>query len=288
MSPPTAASNLKAVLWMTGAAASFTVLVVAVRELSDSLPTAEILFLRSVFAVALLLPWLWRAGWRAVLTRRPTPHALRCLSTFTAMMLWFWAIGITSLADAVAIQSTYPLFTIVLATLFLGERPAPMRWAATAVGFGGMLIIVRPGMIEIGPATLMLLAAAVCYAISNSIVKWMASTEPANRMVFLQNAGLALLAAAPAAYDWVDPPMAELPWVVVLVVSGLAAHMCITRALSAGEASVVMPFDYLRLPFAAILGALLYAEIPDGPTLIGGGVIFAAVSFIAATGRRGR
>ncbi len=289
MAPPLVQpNNLKAIFWMMGAAVAFTVLVVAVRELTDTLPTAEILFFRSIFSVVLLTPWLVRAGPRALLTRRPICHLLRCLSTFTAMMLWFHAVGMTTLADAVAIQSTYPLFTILLATALFGERPRPLRWIATAVGFGGMLIIVRPGMIAIGPATLMLLGASVCYALSNTAVKWMADTEPANRLVFIQNASLALLSALPAAYYWTDPPWAEIPWIAALAVSGLAAHMCLTRALSAGEASVVMPFDYLRLPFAAVLGFVLYLEIPDNPTLIGGLVIVAAVSTIATTERRGR
>ena len=97
-------NNLKAILWMMGAAVAFTVLVVAVRQLSDTLPTAEILFFRSAFSVLLLTPWLFRAGFKAIHTRRPVSHMLRCLSTFTAMMLWFHAVGLTSLADAVAIH----------------------------------------------------------------------------------------------------------------------------------------------------------------------------------------
>lgn len=271
---------------MVAAAVAFSVLVVSVRELSGSLPTAEILFFRSIFSVALLLPWAVRAGWSAVLTRRPGAHALRCLSTFTAMMLWFHAVGLTDLANAVAIQSTYPLFTILLATLILKERPNAIRWAATGVGFVGMLAIVRPGVIEIGPATLMLLGASVCYALSNTFVKWLAGTEPANRMVFIQNASLAALSLGPTLYYWVDPPLAAVPWIAVLAFSGLAAHMCLTRALAAADASIVMPFDYLRLPFAAGLGVLLYGEIPDRWSIAGGVIIVAAVSAIAATERR--
>lgn len=265
---------------------AFTVLVVAVRELSDSLPTAEILFIRSAFSVALLLPWLFRSGVAQIKTKRPFGHLLRCLSTFTAMMLWFHAVGLSTLADAVAIQSTYPLFTILLAMLFLGERPRALRWIATLIGFGGMLIIVRPGVVPISDATLMLLGASVCYAISNTFVKWLSSTESANRMVFVQNASLALLSAGPTIYYWVDPPWAELPWLAALIVSGFCAHMFLTRALAAGDASLVMPFDYLRLPFAAGLGFFLYFEIPDAPTIVGGLVIFAAVSVIASTERR--
>lgn len=279
-------NNILAIFWMVGAALSFTVLVVAVRELSDDLPTAEILCFRAAFSVVLLLPWLFRNGLGALKTSRPVAHSFRCLCTFTAMMLWFHAVGLSLLADAVAIQSTYPLFTILLAAIFLGERQTFLRLAATGVGFAGMLIIVRPGMIPVGVATLMLLGSAVCYAISSMYIRWLSSTEPANRMVFIQNAALTLFSAGPMLYYWVDPPWETLPWIAALGLSGLSAHMCMARALAAGPASVVMPFDYLRLPFAAVLGFLLYLEVPDGPTIVGGLVIFAAVSFIAATERK--
>jgi drug/metabolite transporter (DMT)-like permease len=285
--PVTQPNNLKAILWMIAASVAFTALVVSVRELSANLPTAEILFFRAAFSVSLLLPWAFRTGWSGVRSNRMLAHSGRCLSTFIAMMLWFHATGLTTLADAVAIQSTYPLFTIILAMLVLGERPGWFRWAATMTGFAGMLIIVRPGVVEIGPPTMMLLGAAVFYAISNIFVKYMSDTEPANRMVFIQNASLALLSLGPAVYYWVTPELADIPMIILLVISGLAAHMCLTRALAAGEASVVMPFDYLRLPFAAILGFLLYLEVPDAPTIIGGVVIFMAVSAIATTERKG-
>jgi drug/metabolite transporter (DMT)-like permease len=132
----------------------------------------------------------------------------------------------------------------------------------------------------------MLLGASIFYALSNTFVKWMSDTEPANRLVFIQNASLTILSAGPAVYFWVDPPIQELPWIAVLALSGLSAHMCLTRALGAGDASLVMPFDYLRLPFAAVLGYLLYFELPDSPTIGGSAIIVVAMSVIAATERK--
>jgi len=201
MTPLSKSRNMVAVLWMIGAAISFTALVVAVRELSDSLPTAEILFFRAAFSVLLLLPWLAKTGLGALKTKRILGHSGRCLATFTAMMLWFHAVGLSTLADAVAIQSTYPLFTILLASLLLGDKPKVIRWVATGIGFIGMLVIVRPGVIPVNTATMMLLGASIFYALSNTFVKWMSDTEPANRLVFIQNASLTLLSAGPAVYS---------------------------------------------------------------------------------------
>lgn len=273
--------NLGAVAWMVGAAAAFSLLVICVRELSASLPTPEILFFRCLFTMALLVPWAVRAGRDGLRIRRPWPNLLRGVSTFAAMMMWFHAIGIVPLADAVAIQSAYPLFTILLAMLLFAERPGIRRWLATLAGFAGVLVIVRPGFAAVGLPTAMLLGAALCYAVSNICVKAMADTESPTRMVFTVNALLLAFSAAPTALMWVTPSLDALPWIALLAGSGFAAHMCLTRALATGEAGAVMPFDFLRLPFAALGGLMLYGEVPDVWTVAGGILVFASATYIA-------
>ena len=280
--------NLVAIAWMIGAAAAFSLLVVCVRELSATLPTPEILFFRCLFTTALLVPWALRAGWEGVRTRQPWPNLLRGVSTFAAMSMWFHAIGIVPLADAVAIQSAYPLFTILLAMLLFAERPGIRRWLATLAGFVGVLVIVRPGLQVIGLPTAMLLGAAVCYAISNICVKAMSDTESPNSMVFTLNFLLLVFSAVPTAFVWTTPDLAAVPWIALLAASGFAAHMCLTRSLAAGESGVVMPFDFLRLPFAALNGLLLYGEVPDVWTIVGGTVVFGSASYIAVREARVR
>lgn len=273
--------NLRAVAWMIGAAASFSLLVVCVRELSASLPTPEILFFRCLFTTALLVPWALRAGRDALRIRRPWPNLLRGISTFAAMTMWFHAIGVVPLADAVAIQSAYPLFTILLAMLLFAERPGIRRWLATLAGFAGVLVIVRPGFAAVGLPTVMLLGAALFYAVSNICVKAMADTESPTRMVFTVNLLLLAFSAVPTAFVWTTPTPEALPWIALLAGSGFAAHMCLTRSLATGEAGAVMPFDFLRLPFAALNGFLLYEEIPDLWTVAGGILVFASAIYIA-------
>ena len=273
--------NLGAVAWMVGAAAAFSLLVVCVRELSAALPTPEILFFRCLFTTALLMPWVVRAGWEGMRMRRPWPNLLRGVSTFAAMTMWFHAIAIVPLADAVAIQSAYPLFTILLAMLLFAERPGIRRGLATLAGFAGVLVIVRPGFEVIGLPTAMLLGAAWFYAVSNICVKAMADTESPTRMVFTLNFLLLVFSAVPTAFVWTTPNLAAVPWIVLLAASGFAAHMCLTRALATGESAAVMPFDFLRLPFAALNGLLLYGEMPDIWTVAGGALVFASATYIA-------
>lgn len=274
--------NRLGVLWMLGAAVAFTGLYVSVRELGQVLPTFENLFFRSVFTMALMAPWLWRQKLNAFKFKRPGMHLLRGCSTFIAMSMMFYGVARSPLADASALQSTYPLFTIVLTMILLGERPGIGRWVAALVGFAGILVIVRPGFAELGAPTLALLGCSIFYAISNTVVKLMAGTDHPTQMVFSVNFTILVLSALPTAFAWVTPPWEVVPWLAMLGATGYAAHMCLTRALAHGEASVVMPFDYLRLPFAAIAGFLLYLEVPDVFTAAGGAIIFLSVSYIAA------
>ena len=145
-----AIKNKLGVLWMMGAAVAFTGLYVAVRELGTILPTFEILFFRSIFTLALMAPWLFQQRLNAFRSKRPTLHLIRGVSTFIAMSMMFYGVANSPLADASALQSTYPLFTIVLAMFLVGERPGVGRLIAALIGFIGILVIVRPGFGEIG------------------------------------------------------------------------------------------------------------------------------------------
>lgn len=117
-------NNPLGIAWMLGAAVAFSGLFVAVRELGAVLPTFEILFLRSVFTIALMIPWLCQEKLNAFRSKRPSMHLLRGASTFTAMSMLFYGVAHSPLADASALQSTYPLFTIMLVAVFLGEGGA--------------------------------------------------------------------------------------------------------------------------------------------------------------------
>ena len=134
-------NNPLGIAWMLGAAVAFSGLFVAVRELGSVLPTFEILFLRSVFTIVLMAPWLWQERLGAFRARRPGLHLLRGASTFTAMSMLFYGVAHSPLADASALQSTYPLFTILLVALFVGERPGLRRILAAMGGFAGILVI---------------------------------------------------------------------------------------------------------------------------------------------------
>ena len=282
-------NNLVGVAWMVGTAISLTAMYIAARQLSPELSTFQIVLFRAGTALIILLPWLARNGIGALKPQNPWLHAGRGLATFGAISFLFYGVAHAPLADATALQGVYPLMTIVLVVVLLGERSDTARWIAAMVGFGGLLIIVRPGFAAIDDATLALLACSLCYAASNVFVKLLArTTDPVTMMVFSMNGFILLFAAIPALMDWRPLDWSMTPWIGLLAVAGYGAQSCMTRAMVAGEAGVVMPFDYLRLPIAALAGFLLYGELPDLPTVIGAAIIVGSVTFIGLSEARGK
>ncbi len=274
-------NNLAGVAWMVGTALSLTTMYVAARQLSPELSTFQIVLFRAVSGLIILMPWLVRNGPAALRSEKPLLHAGRGLATFGAISFLFYGVANAPLADATALQAVYPLMTIVLVVVLLGEPCSLARWVAALVGFGGLLVIVRPGFTELNSATLALLACSLCYATSNVFVKLLARTrDPATMMVFSMNAYIALFALVPAALDWGPLSWEMAPWIALLAAAGFGAQSCMTRAMLVGEASVVMPFDYMRLPIAALAGFLLYGEVPDWLTVLGAAIIVASVTYI--------
>ena len=257
---------------MMGAILSFMAMAVAGRELSAVLSTFQILFFRSVVGLAVVAVILSRAGWGQVRTGRPGLQVFRNLAHYIGQFGWFYGIALLPLAQVVAIEFTVPIWTAVLAVLVLGERLTWPRILAIAVGFAGILIILRPGLVSVSLASLAVLAAAVGYASSNTMTKLLTRTDTPLAILFYMSVVQLPLGFFPSLHDWVTPSPAMVPWIVVVGVSGLAAHYCMARAFLLADAIVVIPMDFLRLPLVAMLGYVLYGEGID-PWLLAGAVV---------------
>lgn len=266
---------LGAVLWMSGALASFMAMALAGRELASELTTFGILFFRSVIGVFVVGLLIQRFGWRQIRTRRLGGHLLRNVAHLGGQYGWFLGIALIPLAEVFAIEFTTPIWTAILAAVFLGERLTPVRLAAIALGFVGVLVILRPGVELVQPGALAVLGAAIGYAIAYVSTKTLAGTDTPLAILFYMTAMQLPLALIPALFDWRWPSPALWPWLVVVGVAALSAHYCITRALRRADATIVVPLDFLRLPLAAVVGYLAYAEIVDWFVLIGAAIIFA-------------
>jgi drug/metabolite transporter (DMT)-like permease len=182
-----------------------------------------------------------------------------------------------------------PAWTTVLAVALLGERLTRGRVAAIVLGLLGVLVIIRPGLETFQPAALLVLAAAFGYATVNIATKKLTSTESTFAIIFWMNVmqlPMALLGSDLGFVARVNGMMI-LP-MVAIGVAGVASHYCLTNAFRAGDASVVVPLDFLRMPLIAVVGWLLYAEPFDPYVFLGAGLIMAGVVWNLHAELRGR
>ena len=174
----------RGMLWMFAAAVFFSTSVGFVRQLSDTLSTFEIVFIRQLMGITFMIPWLWRIGISAMRTSRMPLLTFRALLSYLGMLASYYSYTLIQLADAVSLQFTTPLFTVILAIIFLKEVVGLHRWTALVVGFIGVAIIVRPGFTDINIGVPIAILAAVFYAGSNVANRALASTEATSVIMF--------------------------------------------------------------------------------------------------------
>jgi len=289
---PPNASLLKAIAWMIGALTSFTVMTVSVRELTGEMHAFQMLFIRSTIGVLILLPIITRSGrggWSQIRRRYLPGHALRNVIHFAGQVLWIFGIALLPLATVSAIEFTSPLWAGLLAVLLLGERMNRGRLTAFVLGFLGILVIVRPGLVEVSEGIFIMLACAFLFGATGATTKWLTRRETALAIIFYMVLMQAAFGAVASVFVW-QPVVAEhAPWLALMAVTGLSAHYCLTSALAEADATFIMPLEFLRLPLVALVGFLLYAEAFELMTLLGALVIFSGnyVSLRYET-RRGR
>lgn len=264
-------------VWMLGAIASFTAMQISGRELSSEYDAVTIMLYRGIVGVILMLPIaLAFGGISNVTTRRPMGHLVRNAVHFLGQFSWFYGIAHLTLADVTALNSLMPIFSVVLAIMFFGERLTAARIAVISCGFVGVLIVIRPGFIPFEFATGITVMGALFYAVSVVMVKALTGTEPPLRIVFYMIVMQLVFSLALTGGQVAVPPLAELPWIVIVGISGLTAHYCMARSVAIADASVVMPISFLSLPAMALIGYAFYGEGIDPYTLGGGGLILVA------------
>ena len=280
--------TIRGVLWMVLQAATITAMIASVRFVSTTIPPHEIAFFRGAFGLVFLLPWLVRTGRAAFTPALPGIVMLRSAFAVAGMMFWFVAIAAMPISDAVAVAFTAPIFVIVGAGLLLREAVGARRGIVAVVGFCGAAIIIRPGAGTIDPMLAFVLLSALSNAATQLTTRRLAGAATGGQVTLYMNLLLLPVALVFAVPGWVTPAWADLPWLCAVGVFGTAAHIFLTRAMSATDASVISPIDFARLPFAALYGWLLFGETSDSWTWVGAGVIFVAITYITRHESRSR
>lgn len=271
---------------MAASAFLFVVTNATVRALSAHMDTTQIVFVRTLVIVLLFVPFIGRLG-RMDLSRTAVRlHGVRTALTLVGTFASFYAFGRMPLADATALQFTIPLFALLGAGLLLGERLGPVRIGATLAGFGGALLIIRPGFAEVGLPAIAMLSAAAIFAGEWLTVRVLRAYADAFVIVLVANLGMLLpsLVAALPGWRWFGWDL--VPQVILIGVAGAGAFLTQAKAFAAAEASIVVPIDFLRLPYAVAIGALFFGEVTGIWTWAGAAVIFAAGTIAVRSARR--
>jgi drug/metabolite transporter (DMT)-like permease len=270
---------VRGALWMVGALSSFSLMAIAVRELSATMGSFQILFLRSLVSLVLVAAVLPYYGLASLRTRRPGLHVVRNLFHFGGQYAWVYAIALLPLATVFAIEFTMPVWTALLAMLLLGERLNRGRIVMLVMGVTGILVILRPGAAPVSHAALVMLAGAFAYGATMVATKRLTASESPLAILFYMSVVQVPIGMLPALSHWVEPALRDAPWIFAIGACGLSAHYCMTRAFRIADATLVVPIDFLRLPLIAVVGALVYSEPVEVTTFIGAAVIFAGTYY---------
>ncbi|MCZ6844952.1 MAG: DMT family transporter [Alphaproteobacteria bacterium] len=257
-----------------------------VRVVTEELHPLEASALRFLWAVPIMLPWLLRGRGTVLRTRRHGLHLATAGLTVVMTVAFFIALSQMPLAEATALNFTAPLFTTIIAALMLKERVEFVRWGATVIGFIGVLIILRPGFVDIPPVALLPMFGAFLLAWWFIAVKRLSATESTATITIYQTLWSALLLTLIAVPVWITPTWATLGYSAAMGGLGTTGIIFTSRAFSMAEASIVAPLDYVRLPFIAIVAYIAFGEVPDGLSIVGALIITASAIYIVRRAAR--
>lgn len=272
---------LRGGILMIIAGAAFAGMNVLIRALTQAMPVPEVVFFRNFGALVCMIPWIVSSGLAGLRTSRHRIYLGRSTIAFVSMLLSFWGLALMPIAEATALGFTSPLFATIAAVIFLGEVVRIRRWSATVIGFIGALIIIRPGFEGLNWAQAMIILSSALGGFNAVLVKQLTRTEPTNAIVTYMTLYAVPMSLIPALWGWVWPPL-ESWWLIGLLgVLGTIGHQCFTRAFAIADASAMVPFDFAKLPFAALMAWLAYGEVPDAMMWVGAAVIAVATAYIA-------
>ena len=272
-------NNRRAALWMIGAIFSFTSMAIAGRAISGQLDTFEIMFYRSIMGFLIVLGVAKSVGTLGEIDLKYFRlHLLRNIFHFIGQNLWFFALPLIPLAQLFALEFTSPIWVLLLGPLILGESLTLRKLAIAALGFIGVLIVAQP---EIGAVNIGILAAgsaAIGFAGAAILTRKLTEQNSLTKILFFLTGLQILFGLLCAGYDGdiALPQLATVPWLIVIGATGLAAHSCMTKALSLAPASLVMPVDFARLPLIAVIGVVFYEESLDLYLVLGAVLILVA------------
>ena len=232
----------------------------------------QVLLLRSIAALAVLLPIMRRQKVRLALPPRPGLHALRIAFSTLEVAAFYWAVTYLALADVMTYYLAGPIYVAAFAVFWLGEKLDRPRILAIAVGFLGVVVALRPSAATLSLPALIALAGSMFYSLLLITTRTLRETDDAT-LVLGQILGALIFGIIAAPFHWVTPGPVDLVGLLLLGIVSMAAHVCVNRSLKIAPASVVAPYQYTLIVWAIVLGYLAFGDVVGFWTLVGAAII---------------
>ncbi len=269
-------------LWMFAATIFFSLSFTLVKGLQDGgLTVFQAILFRQLAGATLLLPVMLGSGAATLKTVRPVQHVTRATLGFLGMCTGYYSLVLINVGDSVALQFTLPIFTMIAAVLILGEKIHSHRLIATAIGFAGVLIIVRPGFSDINQGILFALASAAFHGVSDTYARYLSRYDRVPTIMAFNFLITIPLAAIPALIYWEPVSLDIWPLLAGFCIAGISAQYCLTRSFSLAEAGLVSPILFFRLPIVAIISWYAFDQLTEIWTWLGAGLIVLATIWMA-------
>ena len=268
--------NVKGALILMIAAFGFALMAALIKLAGSRLPVTQILFVRQIGMVIMLLPVLVTHFPDVVRTQRFDLQLTRVLFALIAMLCGFTAIIHMPLAEATALGFAKSFFVTIFAVIVLKETVGVYRWSAVAIGFIGVLIMLRPGTDSFSIYGLMAVIGAASAGFVMVIIRLLSRSDSPNTILMFQAVGVAIVMIVPAILNWVPPTPREWSILAAIGFVSFFAQKANIYAFKFGEASMLASLDYVRLIYATLFGWLLFSQLPGVATWVGAGIIVLA------------
>lgn len=254
---------------------------VITRFIGTRLDGLEVGFFRYLFSMLTVLPFMLRGGVSTFKTQNPTMHFWRAAIGVVAIALYIYAIIHMPLTEVISLSFTQPLLFLPLAVIFLGEKIGINRWVATAIGFGGMVVLLKPGAEAFHYMALIPVASALCFALLDILAKKMVVVQERTvTMLFYFALGTTIVGFVPALFVWTTPTLGELFWLLLLGAGANLIQACLFQAFRLAQAASLAPFRYVELIYGSIFGYLFFQQVPMMTTYIGAAIILGSTVYL--------
>ncbi len=272
---------LQAIIWANISAIASAFMVALVRHVSEDINVPQIIFVRNIFAFLMFMPFIYFKGLEQFKTKRLKLHVLRSTTGVVAMMAFFYSISKMNLSLVTAISFTAPLFMAIIAYFFLKDKFGMHRIFSLVVGFIGALIVIRPGFEAYDEYSLYVVFAAFFWALSSILIKKLSATESPAAITFYMTIFMALFSSPFAIYFWQYMTLNDLFWIFLIAFCSNILQFSLAKSLSLVDMSVILPFDFTRLIYTAIIAYFAFGETLDMPAVIGSIIIISAAAYTA-------